>query len=141
MGMLSSIDNWVLLAIVTLVLWGAWGFLVKLAGETLSYEAILVYAVTGAIIADLVLIAVIGFSGQGGTGVMYALAGGFVGAIGSLTFMLALGEGKASIVTPLTALYPVVTILLAVLVLQESISLQKGVGILFAIVAMVLLGL
>ena len=48
---------------------------------------------------------------------------------------------NASIASPLTALYPAVTVVLAVLILKEKIKLVNGVGILLALVAAVLLAL
>jgi transporter family protein len=47
--------------------------------------------------------------------------------------------GKASIVTPFTALYPLVVVFLAPLVLHESITILQGVGIVCALIAVVLL--
>jgi transporter family protein len=47
--------------------------------------------------------------------------------------------GKASIVVPLTALYPLVMVLASPLILHESISLLQGVGVLSALIAVVLL--
>lgn len=64
---------------------------------------------------------------------------GILWGIGTVTFIFALKYGSASTVTPVTALYPLVTVLLAVIFLKETITLKIGVGILMAIGSMFLL--
>jgi transporter family protein len=58
-----------------------------------------------------------------------------------LGFYSALDGGKAPIVVPLTALYPIVTVLLSFLVLSERISPIKAVGVVLALVAILLLSI
>ena len=55
--------------------------------------------------------------------------------LGTATFIVALKYKDASAVVPLTALYPLVTILLATVFLHEAITLKVGIGIMFAIIA------
>jgi len=64
---------------------------------------------------------------------------GFFTFIGFLRFFAALEKGKVSTVVTLSALYPVVTILLSITFLHEKISLREGLRILFALIASVLL--
>ena len=60
--------------------------------------------------------------------------------LGVTAFVFALNsDGKASIVVPMTALYPVVTILLSMAILKGQLSPVNGLGIAFALVAVVLL--
>ena len=54
-------------------------------------------------------------------------------------FYLAISRGEASRIVPITALYPVVTCLLAYFILREPMNLQKSLGILFAVSGIVLL--
>jgi transporter family protein len=56
-----------------------------------------------------------------------------------IPFYLALGTGKAAIIVPLTALYPVVTLMLSLLILQEKVTLLQAVGIILALVAIILM--
>lgn len=56
-------------------------------------------------------------------------------AIGTLALFAALRRGKASIVTPLTALYPLVTVILAVLFLHEHFDSVKVAAIGLALLA------
>lgn len=137
-----STGNWVLYALITLVFWGLWGFLYKVAGATISPKDVMVYSILGSVLSYVAIIAVVGLPDiTASRATTYAFLGGFIGALGGLTFLFAVQQGKISVVTPLTALYPIVTIVLGILVLHESISLQKALGIVFAAAAMFLLGL
>jgi uncharacterized membrane protein len=48
-------------------------------------------------------------------------------------------QGKASIVTPLGALYPIVSVPIAIGFLGESVGAREGVGIVLALVSVVAL--
>jgi drug/metabolite transporter (DMT)-like permease len=62
--------------------------------------------------------------------------------LGNLSLLAAFRSGgKASIVTPLSGLYPVVTIPLAIILFQESVGLREWAGIALALVAGVALSL
>ena len=63
------------------------------------------------------------------------------GSLGALFFLHAVSKQKASIVVTATALYPLITIILACLILKEPITLKQGIGIIFALIAMILLTL
>ena len=72
-------------------------------------------------------------------GALAAVATGVCGLGGAYFFLLALERGKASIIVPFTALYPLITLALSVLLLGERPSPANLVGIAFAIVAVALL--
>jgi drug/metabolite transporter (DMT)-like permease len=63
------------------------------------------------------------------------IAVGLLMAIGTLALFAALRRGKASIVTPMTALYPLITVILAVLFLNEHLDLTKIAAIAVALIA------
>ena len=77
----------------------------------------------------------------GSAGFNYAIIAGVMMALGAVAFYVALQTGKAIVIVPLTSLYPVVTIMLSYLILHEQISLTKGIGIVLAVVALVLMAL
>lgn len=72
---------------------------------------------------------------------LWAWLMGICWGIATLAFIVALSFGKLSILAPLTALYPAITVILALLILKESISLVQGIGIIFALIAGVLLAI
>lgn len=133
---------WLLSSLATLFLWGLWTFLPKVATGYLNAQSTMVYQAAGSLPVILVLLAWLRFRpGLDGRGVAAALVAGVVGTLGTLLFVYAISKGKAAIVVPLTALYPIVTVLLSALVLHESITLRQGVGVLLALAAMLLLAL
>jgi transporter family protein len=70
----------------------------------------------------------------------WALISGILNALGAWALFAAMKSGgKASIVAPLTALYPLVVVLLVPFVLHEAITLLQGVGVVCALTAVVLL--
>jgi len=55
--------------------------------------------------------------------------------LGTVTFIMALKHWPASIVTPLSTLYVVITVILAIIFLGEAITLKTGIGIACALAA------
>ena len=73
-------------------------------------------------------------------GLAAALGAGLCMAFGLLYFLKALSAGgTASLVVPLTALYPMVTVVLSWLVLHEDFTLRRLAGVALALVAVWLL--
>ncbi|MBN1873602.1 MAG: EamA family transporter [Anaerolineae bacterium] len=133
--------DWLAPTLVTIVCYGLWGFFPKLAANQLDPKNVVIYQSIGAVLMTLALPFLPGFKWQGYEKTsIFALLTGIIGVIGNLFFVAALSKGKASIITPLTALYPVITLLLAVIFLQETLTIRHGVGIGLAIIAALLLG-
>lgn len=132
-------DDWFIFAIIALLLWGVWGFFPKLATNYISPRSVLIFQAIAGIVVMLIVLASLNFKPEiHAKGITFALLAGLAGSIGGIFFLYAVSKGKASVVVTTTALYPIVTILLASLILKEPITLKQGIGILFALVAMVL---
>ena len=71
----------------------------------------------------------------------YGAGVGLLGSVGQILCFVALRDGPAYIVIPIASLYPVVTVILAVLYLRERIGKVAGAGIAFAFAAILLLSL
>ncbi len=131
---------WYLYAVLTVVLWGIWGVFSKLAGAYSRPKQVLIFQSVGVLAFALVVLAIEKFRIEPSwPGFSWSFAAGFFTFIGFLTFFAALEQGKASTVVTLSALYPVVTILLSILFLHEKLTIRKAAGIAFALVASVLL--
>ena len=132
---------WLVLSITTFVLWGLWGFFAKIASESIDAKSAAVMQGLGAIVVTIGLLASMRFRLETHiTGTTAALAAGLVFMIGIITFTAALGGGgKASIVVPITALYPIVAIALGMVFLSESVSPTQAGGVGLALVAIVLM--
>lgn len=134
--------NWLILSIIALVLWGIWGFFAKLASNYLNWKQ--VYVIVGFTAFLVYLSFYFWFRPEikiGQQGFIYALLTGIFGPLGGIAFYSAISQGKISLILPLTALYPIITIILAFLILQERITLLQGLGIIFAITSLVLLSI
>lgn len=131
---------WLIPALGALLVWGVWGALPKLASRYLDPKSILVYEAFGALAVGLVVLAQMNFRPQvHGPGIGLAVATGAAGFVGTLLFLHAISKGKASVVVTITALYPLVVIILSHLFLGEHITLKQGIGMALALVALVLM--
>ncbi|HEY9696161.1 MAG TPA: EamA family transporter [Trichocoleus sp.] len=132
-------QNWVLPAIAALCLWGFWSFLPKLTTQYLDPQSAIVYEVIGGFILGIVTLASLNFRlAVHPIGIPLAMVTGILGAAGAFFFLKAVTQGPVSLVAALSALYPAVTILLANLLLHETITLRQGVGIGLALLSVIL---
>jgi transporter family protein len=134
--------RWQLPATITLLIWGLWAFLPKLALRAFDPRSVLVWESLGSVLVGLGVLVSTGFRVQTTpVGVLAAVVAGVCGLGGALLFLVALERGKASVVVPFTSLYPLVTLVLSVLFLGERPSAANLLGVFFAMVAVVLLSL
>lgn len=131
---------WLPYSLVALALWGVVGLLQKLGTNRVSAHSLFVWLTIG---FGLLLpwfaagsrLALMTASDLG-----FGLLVGLTNALGSWFLFVALEKGaKASVAIPLTALYPLITALLAVALLGERLAGRQWVGLALAIVAGVLL--
>ena len=127
---------WLLYAGLTVVAWGVWGVFSKLASTYARPRQTLLFQVLGAMALGLVVLTMERFHIEWTPqGFGWSVAAGFVNFVGFLFFFAAVEKGKVSTVIAMSSLYPVVTIVLSVLFLQEKISAREGLGIVCALLA------
>ncbi|MCD6081480.1 EamA family transporter [candidate division WOR-3 bacterium] len=130
---------WFIFGLFALILWGVWGFLPKLATRYIEPRSVLVFQTIGSILVTIVILATIDFKPELHTkGVTLAIVTGIIGTLGTASFLYSIAKGKASIVVTMTALYPIITIILSLLILKESITIKQGIAIILALTAMAL---
>jgi len=132
---------WFIYSLAAMTGWGLWGFLVKLAERSLSSWAAYIAGSIGAFLPPLLLLIFVprltsGWQSKAG---LLAFFAGMIGGLAVLFFFLALSKGSASVVVPLTALYPVITVLLGYLILKERLTPVQWIGILLAFLAAIFL--
>ena len=138
--MVLKMNDWVIFAILALLVWGFWGFFPKLATNYISPKSVLVYEVIGAIIVGVAVLFLVNFKPEvNAKGITFAILTGIAGTLGALFFIFAVSRGETSVVVTTTALYPLITIILAFLILKEPITMKQGIGMIFAFAAMMLL--
>jgi transporter family protein len=131
---------WFWFALIVLLAWGIVGLLQKLSTNYLSAEWALVWSALGFFILEPWLYPGRILFTYSAHGLGWALLSGVFNALGGWALLTAMKTGgKASIVAPFTALYPIVVVFLAPLVLRESITALQGIGIICALISVVLL--
>lgn len=141
---IGRMPAWLAYSLITIVLWGAWGAVSKVASSDVD-------ANTNQVLFTLGLLPLIvwmwrsprlgGGSGRR-AGIAWAFLTGILGGTGNMAFFHALVTGgKVSIVAPATALFPLVTIILATTLLRERLSIQQKYGFGLALVAIYLLSM
>jgi len=136
---------WLWPALVSLGVFGLWGLQSKVVSERISPTMNQILTTPGLLAMALLLWLRREESSQSLAthrivGIGNAFLTGVLGAVGNMTFYEALRHGKAAIVVPLTTLYPMVTLALAVVFLGEKIKARQWTGILLALIAILILG-
>lgn len=136
---------WMSLSLLTVLLWGAWGLESKIVVDRISpwmNQVLFAFGLIPPIVWMLFSKNLRRRSGSGKRGAFYALLTGTLGATGNIALYLALARGgKASVVVPLVGLAPLVTVVLAVLLLRESMNRLQLFGLVLALVSIYLLSL
>jgi len=132
----SAFSAWMMYGLVALVLFGVACITMKFATRHISDELSTIFYTLGYVLLAIVIVAVGSVEWNvsmknWGLGILVGLL--MNGA--TLTLFVAYRWGKASIVTPLTALYPLITVLLAGLILKEHFDVVKVVAIGLALTA------
>lgn len=134
-------SGWLRYSILSMLAYGVWGAVSSLASQNVSPLTLQIVSTLGLFPVALVLL----FSKniyQGADrrrGILLAMATGVIGGTGNLTLYQALRMGgEASVVFPLTGMYPLVTLVLARLLLKERLNRVQGVGIALALLAIYL---
>lgn len=148
-GRVPMIPKWLSWMVLAIVSWGIWAVLSGVLGDAVSAVHSQVLSTVGMLPIMAVMLPYVRSGADRGVrltaaywkGAALAFGGGIVSSLGNVGYYYVLSRGgeMATTVVPLTALYPVVTILLAVILLRERLSRQQWVGVLLSMVAIYLL--
>ena len=120
--------RWLVPVLVSVAALGTLGITSGLALRTLGWQDLILWTAAGYVLVAVVLLA----TGQTelriveNTGWAVVTAACAIG--GLITLYLALGAGEASKVVPVSASYPALTLVLAAVVLSESVSPLRWAG-------------
>jgi transporter family protein len=142
----GKLPKWLLWSLITIVLWGTWGLVSKIASAGLdAYVNQLLYT---AGLAPLLIFVAWTVHRRGtqdaregrAIGIFWAFFTGILGGVGNIFFFQAMvAGGKASVVAPVTALFPMITVLLALIFLHERLGRVQWLGLALAFLAIYLL--
>ena len=129
-------------SLAVIVAWGFWAFLFKVGSQEIGIRKALFYTyLLGVVISLAIVFYTLPEEIEFGKGVLAIIFATMAGFAGTLLWYFVLQRHEASIITSFTALYPVVTVALGILFLKERISFTNAIGVLFAIIAGILLSL
>jgi bacterial/archaeal transporter family protein len=133
--------GWLFYSLTTVVLFALWSLLGKVALRTATpVQTTILYGVAAALVA----LAAIGLGQRTASWSVGTLWVGAIsavcGALGLLTFYLALDRGNASLAVPVIGFYPAVVAVLSVAFLGEKLSALQVVGVGLAVAGVALIG-
>jgi len=134
--------EWVTLSLVAVVLWGIVGLLQKVTTNYITADAVLIWDRVGYLCLLPWLLATTSLRNLGSRDFLIGTLDGITNSLGAWFLYASLESGaKASIAVPLTSLYPLLTVLMAVSFLGEKVKPLQWFGIALAVVAGVLMSL
>jgi transporter family protein len=135
--------KWLSYSFLSILFFGAWGLVSKAAIDLVSpFQGQILFSIG---LFPLGIIAAMSKDRGAGNkfrGAAYGFLTGIFGSIGNIAFFEALSHGgKASTVVPVTAMYPLVTVIGALLLLGEKLNWVQLSGVGLALGALFLFSL
>ena len=132
--------RWFYYSLLCILCWGGWALCSKAGSREIPTETMQYLFTVGSVPIALALLAGRRFRLEKSVkGISYALLNGVLSAIGTLALFAAYHtNGNTSIITATSALYPMITVVLAVVILRERFGPIQVVGLAFAAVAIVI---
>jgi transporter family protein len=125
---------------MALICFGLWAFFPKVSVKYINPRSALIYEVMGGVVVATIVWITLGKGmAHDYRGAIPALLTGIIGYLGMFFFLHAVKVDSVAVVASITAVYPVVAIILAVIVLKERITSIQCVGMFLAITGVVLL--
>jgi transporter family protein len=135
--------RWFWYSISCVVLWGPFMIASKLGSREIPAPTMQFLFTMGSLPILLVLLPVRHFRLEKNVkGIAYGTASGIVAGLGTVALFAAYSTGgNTSVITAVISLYPVVTAIMAVLILREHLTWVQIVGLVFVGVALILFSL
>jgi len=138
----TVIPIWLGYALLCIFWWGLWGFLSKVGSAAASPLQMQILFTLGMLpVAAGMLFGMRGKVDRDRIGVSYGLLCGIVTGLGTLGYFAALRLQDASVVTPITGVFPVLTVFLAFIVLRERLNRVQIGGMLLALASIIILSI
>lgn len=133
-------NHWLPAAFLALISFGLWGLFTKFSIVYIDSKSALVFQTLGVLFVGLFTLCLPSFKlATDVKGLSYGLLTGVAYGVGCLFYFVAADKGKITTVVTLTALYPLVTILLSYLLLRETITSRQCIGIILGLVSIYLM--
>ena len=138
--MIKLKNNWLLPSLGVLVLWGISMFLPKVALQRLSSENVLFYSAVGnMVVAMPILLFLRGKLEKNKKGIAITACTSGIGIFSAMLYYYAIRLGPVATITTITAMAPIITLILARIFLKDKINRLQFLAICMAIVSIFLL--
>ncbi|STX51309.1 bacterial/Archaeal transporter family protein [Legionella busanensis] len=135
-----SFTSWYYPSFIALLLYGAWGYWGSRAADFINPLSITFYSSLGVLISGIISLVLLSFKPElSSKGSFYGLLNGLASGIACIFFIMALRKGPAIPVVLITSMYPVVTLILCMIFLKQTITYKQALGMVFAFIALFLL--
>lgn len=129
-------------AVITMFAWAGWTIFANFAARTMRPATV---ATVSYLIAVPVVLVYMYTTGEQISmtprGVGFGLLAGVCSAVGTVSLYIGLQRGRPSVVTTVSALYFVVAAIIGMVLLGESVTATKLLGLFFAVLAIALLAI
>jgi transporter family protein len=133
-------NNWLVPSLAALLFWGLWSFIPKITTQYIHPKSAILFEVLGGLVIAFIVLVSLDFKIDiHPKGMILAMVTGALGFSGALCFLYAASKGPISLVSVVSALYPVIAILFGIFFLNESLSVKQGLGIILGLGAVVLI--
>ena len=131
---------WLVFAVLAAFCWGVWGILAKFISSDISpYVNHLLFTI-GMVFTIPFVLKKCKLKEANSKGILWGLVAGVLAIAGNIAVYQSFANGGlAAVVIPVTNLYPLVTILIAIAVLKEKMHWLNAIGILIVIPAIIML--
>lgn len=135
--------KWFWYSLLCVLCWGAWTLLEKIVSTQIPEKTVQFLFTFGALPVAVVLLAAQGLKiERSSKGIFFGLANGVLAGVGNAALAGAYRSGgNTSVITAATAMYPIITVLLAVAILRERLTNLHKLGLLFAAAAFIIFSL
>jgi len=131
--------SWIFYATLLILFWGIWGAFSALPANWYGYPNEMIYSIWA---LTMIIPAVFALRGQRfdrrPQATIYGLLIGLTGAGGQLLLFQALTMGPAYLIFPIVSISPAITVIMAMILLRERITMLASVGLVAALAAIVL---
>ncbi|MDE1153710.1 MAG: DMT family transporter [Micavibrio sp.] len=134
--------HWLVPTVGALLVWGFWAFLPKMALQSMQPHSVIMYESLGNMLVALPILVHQRFRLQvNKRGIFIVGITSVLTVFAILSYFYALRHGTVSVVVTLTAMYPVIALVLAGVVLKERLNRIQYFAVFLAMVAILLLAI
>lgn len=125
--MISQIKHsWFFLSLGALTIWGGWAFLPKIAIQQMSPVSVAFYTAVGDVcFCMMVWVLLKGRLQKNKRAISLEAFASAIALVAEVAYLYALGHGPVATIATITAMYPIVAVVLAWAVLKEKINRRQ----------------